>query len=93
LPAPVIATLRFYLGGGGTDPARRQDAAARRREEATARVCGRLGPLRVAYGPAIETTDLAELDADEAARLATDRLREAIEGLELLARGTSAEDA
>ena len=53
----------------------------------------RLGPLRVAYGPAIETTDLAELDADEAARLATDRLREAIEGLELLARGTSAEDA
>ena len=54
---------------------------------------GRLGPLRVAYGPAIETTDLAEFDADEAARLATDRLREAIEGLELLARGTSAEDA
>jgi len=54
---------------------------------------GRLGPLRVAYGPAIETTDLAELDADEAARLATDRLREAIEGLEQLARGTSAEEA
>jgi len=54
---------------------------------------GRLGPLRVAYGPAIETTDLAEFDADEAARLATDRLREAIEGLEQLARGTSAEEA
>ena len=54
---------------------------------------GRLGPLRVAYGPAIETTDLAEFDADEAARLATDRLREAIEGLEQLARGTSTEEA
>ena len=54
---------------------------------------GRLGPLRVAYGPAIETADLAELDAAEAAQLATDRLREAIDGLERLARGTSAEDA
>ena len=54
---------------------------------------GRLGPLRVAYGPAIETTDLEELDAAEAAQLATDRLREAIDGLERLARGTSAEDA
>ena len=54
---------------------------------------GRLGPLRVAYGPPVETIDLAELDAAEAAQLATDRLREAIEGLEQLARGTSAEDA
>jgi pyruvate,water dikinase len=45
-PAPVIGTLRFYLGGGGTDPTRRQDAAARRREEATARVATRLDPLR-----------------------------------------------
>jgi pyruvate,water dikinase len=37
-PAPLIGTLRFYLGGGGTDPTQRQDAAARRREEATARI-------------------------------------------------------
>ncbi len=45
-PAPVLGTLRFYLGGGGTDPALRQAAAARRREEATARVRSRLDPLR-----------------------------------------------
>jgi len=50
---------------------------------------GRLGPLRVAYGPAIETTDLAQLDADEAAQLATDRLREAITALEAVAGGTA----
>jgi 1-acyl-sn-glycerol-3-phosphate acyltransferase len=50
---------------------------------------GRLGPLRVAYGPAIETTDLAELDADESAQLATDRLREAITALEAVAGGTT----
>ena len=50
---------------------------------------GRLGPLRVAYGPAIETTDLAGLDADEAAQLATDRLREAITALEAVAGGTT----
>ena len=53
---------------------------------------GRLGPLRVAYGPPIETADLAELDAGEAAQLATDRLREAITALEAVAGG-SAEDA
>ncbi len=45
-PAPVLGTLRFYLGGGGTDPAQRQAAAAQRREEATARVAARLDPLR-----------------------------------------------
>jgi pyruvate,water dikinase len=45
-PAPLIGTLRFYLGGGGTDPTQRQDAAARRREEATARICSRLDPVR-----------------------------------------------
>jgi len=50
---------------------------------------GRLGPLRVAYGAAIETTDLAELDADESAQLATDRLREAITALEAVAGGTT----
>jgi 1-acyl-sn-glycerol-3-phosphate acyltransferase len=54
---------------------------------------GRLGPLRVAYGPPIETTDLAGLDAAEAAQVATDRLREAITGLEAVASGTTAEDA
>jgi pyruvate,water dikinase len=45
-PAPLLDTVRFYLGGGGTDPRRRQGAAARRREEATARVRARLDPLR-----------------------------------------------
>ena len=54
---------------------------------------GRLGPLRVAYGPPIETTDLAELDAAEAAQVATDRLREAITALEAAASGTSGEKA
>ena len=54
---------------------------------------GRLGPLRVAYGAAIEVADLAELDAGEAAQVATDRLREAIAALEAVAGGASAEDA
>jgi 1-acyl-sn-glycerol-3-phosphate acyltransferase len=48
---------------------------------------GRLGPLRVAYGPAIETIDLAELDVGEAAQVATDRLQDAIITLEAVARG------
>ena len=48
---------------------------------------GRLGPLRVAYGPAIETLDLAELDVGEAAQVATDRLQDAIITLEAVARG------
>jgi 1-acyl-sn-glycerol-3-phosphate acyltransferase len=48
----------------------------------------RLGPLRVAYGPAIPVADLAGLDAGEAAQAATDRLREAITGLEAVARGS-----
>lgn len=42
----------------------------------------RLGPLRVAYGPPIEMDDLAELPTSEAARIATDRLSEAVEALE-----------
>jgi 1-acyl-sn-glycerol-3-phosphate acyltransferase len=42
----------------------------------------RLGPLRVAYGPPIDLEDLAELPRAEQARLATDRLRHAIDGLE-----------
>jgi 1-acyl-sn-glycerol-3-phosphate acyltransferase len=50
---------------------------------------GRLGPLRVAYGPAIPVADLAALDAGEAAQAATDRLREAITGLEAVARGSA----
>lgn len=54
---------------------------------------GRLGPVRVAYGAAIEVADLAELDAGEAAQVATDRLRGAIAALEAVARGASAEDA
>jgi 1-acyl-sn-glycerol-3-phosphate acyltransferase len=42
----------------------------------------RLGPLRVAYGPPIETDDLVALPESDAARIATDRLREAIVELE-----------
>ena len=42
----------------------------------------RLGPLRVAYGPPIPTGDLAALPIGEAARVATDRLRDAITALE-----------
>lgn len=42
----------------------------------------RLGPLRVAYGPPIDVGDLAELPTEEAARVATDRLAEAVRELE-----------
>ena len=40
------------------------------------------GPLRVAYGRPVETGDLADHDRGEASRIATERLREAIGGLE-----------
>jgi 1-acyl-sn-glycerol-3-phosphate acyltransferase len=42
----------------------------------------KLAQLRVVYGPPIETSDLAGLEAGEAARIATERLRETIEALE-----------
>jgi 1-acyl-sn-glycerol-3-phosphate acyltransferase len=42
----------------------------------------RLGPLRVAYGRPVETADLVDRDRGEASRIATERLREAIGGLE-----------
>jgi 1-acyl-sn-glycerol-3-phosphate acyltransferase len=42
----------------------------------------RLGPVRVAYGAPIETNDLADRPADDAARIATDRLSEAVGELE-----------
>lgn len=42
----------------------------------------RLGPLRVAYGPALPLDDLRGLPTREAAPLATERLRAAIEELE-----------
>jgi 1-acyl-sn-glycerol-3-phosphate acyltransferase len=42
----------------------------------------RLERLRVAYGPPVPLDDLAGLPRDEAARVATTRLREAIEQLE-----------
>ena len=48
---------------------------------------GRLGPLRVAYGPPIQTGDLDGMDVGEAAQVATDRLREAITALEAVAGG------
>ena len=43
----------------------------------------RLGPLRVAYGPPIDLDDLADAPATEAARIATDRLSDAVSQLEL----------
>jgi 1-acyl-sn-glycerol-3-phosphate acyltransferase len=42
----------------------------------------RLGPLRVAYGPPIVTDDVSELPIAEAARVVTERLRDAITTLE-----------
>lgn len=42
----------------------------------------RLGPLRVSYGPPIEVADLVGVDPQEAAAVATERLRAAIEELE-----------
>jgi 1-acyl-sn-glycerol-3-phosphate acyltransferase len=42
----------------------------------------RLGKVRVRYGPPIATDDLAGLDEHEAAQIATDRLMEAIHGME-----------
>ena len=49
----------------------------------------RLGPLRVAYGTPVELADLAGLDDAEAAAIATERLREAITELELVAAEVS----
>jgi|SRR5438034_3557872 len=42
----------------------------------------RLAPLKVAYGEAVRTDDLRDLDPNEAARVATDRLMERIRALE-----------
>jgi len=42
----------------------------------------RLGPLRVAYGAPIDVDDLDGLPPDEAARIATDRLADAVHELE-----------
>jgi len=42
----------------------------------------RFGPLRVAYGSAIELADLSQLPLEEGAQVATDRLRAAIAELE-----------
>ena len=53
----------------------------------------RLGPLRVAYGPPIETADLVGRDPQEAAQVATDRLREAITELERAVGSTPPEKA
>jgi 1-acyl-sn-glycerol-3-phosphate acyltransferase len=43
---------------------------------------GRLGPLRVAYGPPVPLADLGALGPGEAARVATERLRASITQLE-----------
>lgn len=42
----------------------------------------RFGKIRVAFGEPVELADLAGLDVDEAAQLATDRLRDSITELE-----------
>jgi 1-acyl-sn-glycerol-3-phosphate acyltransferase len=42
----------------------------------------RLGPLRVAYGPPVALDDLKELDTRRAAKIATERLMDAIHSLE-----------
>jgi 1-acyl-sn-glycerol-3-phosphate acyltransferase len=42
----------------------------------------RLGPLRVAYGPPIELEDLKDMDLRRGAKIATERLMEAIHALE-----------
>jgi 1-acyl-sn-glycerol-3-phosphate acyltransferase len=42
----------------------------------------RLGPLRVAYGPPIDVGDLGGLPTSDAARVATDRLADAVRELE-----------
>lgn len=42
----------------------------------------RLGPLRIAYGPAVPLDDLRELEQREAARIGTERLMDAIGALE-----------
>jgi 1-acyl-sn-glycerol-3-phosphate acyltransferase len=42
----------------------------------------KLGPLRVAYGPPVEIDDLKDMDIRQASRIATERLMEAIHGLE-----------
>jgi 1-acyl-sn-glycerol-3-phosphate acyltransferase len=50
---------------------------------------GRLGPLRVAYGPPIDVADLDGLEPGEAAQIATGRRREALERLEANAGGNA----
>ena len=42
----------------------------------------KLGPLRVVYGPPIDLDDLKDMDIRRAAKVATERLMEAIHGLE-----------
>ena len=46
----------------------------------------RLGPLRVRYGPALDLSDLVGAPVLDAAKVATERLREAITELERLAK-------
>ena len=50
----------------------------------------RFGPLRVAYGAPLELGDLAAMERDEAATVATERLRDAIAALEREAGGETA---
>lgn len=45
-PAPLLETLRFYLGGDAADPYVRQQGMVDRREQATRAVVDRLDPVR-----------------------------------------------
>ena len=50
-PAPLVATLKFYLRGEGQNPYERQKRTAERREEATRAVRSRLdAPRRNLFG-------------------------------------------
>jgi 1-acyl-sn-glycerol-3-phosphate acyltransferase len=42
----------------------------------------KLGPLRVAYGPPVDLSDLDPEDIRQSSKIATERLMEAIHGLE-----------
>jgi len=42
----------------------------------------KLGPLRVAYGPAVDLDDLKDMDIRKASKIATERLMESIHALE-----------
>jgi pyruvate,water dikinase len=48
-PAPILETLKLYLGGWGTNPYTRQRESVERREQAVAAMRGRLKGLRLKW--------------------------------------------